>query len=107
MMTQVNQSNELVMEALNLLIDQVGRLTEGITEVRLVAQDQNRVLEQLISAQIKGFADIKEGFTEVKQIAQAQNQAIAKLADAQAETARTQAESVSRLIALLERRETV
>lgn len=73
-------------DKLDVLIDQVGRLTEGLTEVRLSTENQHSQF----------MAEIKELKTSIARIA--------KTSEQQAETAKIQADNVAQLIAMLRNR---
>ncbi len=77
--SELAQSNKQQNLKLDALTDQVGRLTEGITDLKLT---------------------VDEGF---KQLDARLNQ-IASTAEQQAETAKQQAESITRLISMLEKK---
>ena len=102
---------------LDILIDQVGLLTEGLTEMKMLIREQAEVTKQqgqLIKQQTEAFQQqaeaIKQQAASIHQQTEAfqQQTEAAKLhveaAKQQAETARLQAESVSRLVALLEQK---
>ncbi|WP_421654977.1 hypothetical protein [Leptothermofonsia sp. ETS-13] len=74
--------DRLINSKLDILIDQIGRLTEGLTEIKLLIQQQAETAKQQADS-------IKQQADSIKQ---------------QAETARLQAESVNKLVALLEQR---
>lgn len=82
-------------DRLNLLVDQIGRLTEQIAASNIMIAN--------------GFAEtrtiIENGFSELKTIAQAQQHDINRLVevtDRQAKTVEKQAETVDRLALMLE-----
>jgi hypothetical protein len=52
-------------EKIDILIDQVGRLTEGLTELRLVVTE--------------GFTELKQGLGELKEVSQRQERNIDRL----------------------------
>lgn len=78
-MTASGSSFDRLEQKLEILTEQVGRFTEGLTDLRV--QEQQRHQEAMAE-----FAEIRE------------------IVRQQAEVARQQADSVSRLIGLLERR---
>lgn len=79
-MTTSGSSLDRIEHNIESLTEQVGRLTEGLTDLRV--QEQQRHQEAMAE------------FTEIREIVRQQ-----------AEIARQQAESISRLIGLLERQE--
>jgi methyl-accepting chemotaxis protein len=69
-------------ESLELLTDQIGRLTEDITEMRVTMREEFGELRSVV----------REGFSELKAIT-----------ERQAATAERQAESIAQLVAVVDR----
>lgn len=82
-------------ESLDILVDQVGRLTEGLTEFRLDMTEIKGMLRQ----QAETFQDLAIDITAIKD-------SMAQIRESIAETDRTtkrQAETVDRLVAVVDR----
>ncbi len=83
-----NQRFDRIDEKLETLIDQVGRLTEGLVDLRLTVERQADTVDRLLS---EGLADIK---------ATIERQMI--VAERQAETVDRQAATVDRLVKIVD-----
>jgi methyl-accepting chemotaxis protein len=80
-------------DKMEMLIDQVGRLTEGLTEIRLLIQDQIQQADKALAVAESQAAIAKENSASI--------QRLTAIVDQQAAVAASNAESVAQLIALL------
>jgi methyl-accepting chemotaxis protein len=83
-----NQRFDRMDEKLEILIDQVGHLTEGLVDLKLTVERQAETVDRLLT---EGLADIKA--TIERQVV---------VAERQAETMERQVETVDRLVKIVE-----
>ncbi len=87
-------------DKMELLIDQVGRLTEGLTEIRLLIQDQIQQADKALAV-AESQAEIAKENSAIAKENSASIQRLTVIVDQQAAVAASNAESVAQLIALL------
>ncbi|XGV94930.1 MAG: hypothetical protein ACAF41_19575 [Leptolyngbya sp. BL-A-14] len=86
-------------QKLDILTDQIGHFTEGLTELRMLAQEQTAQMQQ----QTAQMSHITDGLEELKALVQEQSATAKQQAEAakqQADTVKILAESVASLVAL-------
>jgi len=100
-------------DKLDVLVDQVGRLTEGLIEIKLliqqqaaVNQDQSEKIDQLansVTQQSQSIDRQSQSIDRQSQSIDRQSQSIDRLASAMEATHRNQSEAVTQLIGIVNR----
>ncbi len=96
-------------QKLDILIDQVGRLTEGLTEIRVTIQDQAEITRrqsESIDRQSASIDRLFEGMDELKIMVREQSEATKRLvgvSERQAATLDRQTESIDRQVQTTDR----
>lgn len=100
-------------DKLDILIDQVGHFTEGLTELKLLVHEQAETAkQQAVTAQQQLAAIEKQGnrldqvderLDRIAQTAEQQSHNIERIASAMEASDRSQAEAINRLVAVVDR----
>ncbi|MGA7933157.1 MAG: hypothetical protein WCA35_06390 [Kovacikia sp.] len=107
---ELGRSSNYQNEKLDILTDQVGRFTEGLTELKLMIREQSEMVKQQAEStkqQAESMKQLTESTKQQAETVKQQAESIRQQSDTarqQADAARIQAENFSRMIGLLEKR---
>jgi len=86
-------------DKLNILIDQVGHFTEGLTELRILVQAQAETAQK----QLEAIDKQGERIDQLAKTVQQQSHSIDRIAAAMEATNHSQSEAINRLAAIVDR----